>query len=103
MDWSYSEEKIDQYDVYLYARQAHGPGAGHAPDLPPGDPRTRGVGGPPGLAEAVLDELPEYVESLSPGVLKEVESPHYMEPVVPERIARKTEMLIDRIPNRGRA
>lgn len=46
----------------------------------------------------MLDVLPEYVESFSPGVLKKVRSPHYMEPVIPERIAKEVDMLIASIP-----
>ncbi len=103
-DWSSAEEKIDQYDVNKYA-QRH---AGQVPDIPltyllatpnPGE----GWGGPPAWTEAVLDELPEYVESFSPGVLKKVESPHYMEEAIPERIAKEVEMLIASIPQQGAA
>ena len=104
MDWSYAEENIDQYDVNLYA-QRH---AGQVPDIPmtyllatpnPGE----GWGGPPDWTEAVLDELPEYVESFSPGVLKKVESPHDMPSVIPERIAKEVEMLIASIPQQEAA
>jgi len=103
-DWSSAEEKIDQYDVNLYAQQH----AGQVPDIPvtyllatpnPGE----GWGGPPAWTEAVLDELPEYVESFSPGVLKKVESPHYMEEAIPERIAKEVETLIASIPQQGAA
>ena len=51
----------------------------------------------------MLDELPEYVESFSPGVLKKVESPHDMPPMIPERIAKEVEMLIASIPQQGAA
>ena len=103
-DWGSAEEKIDQYDVNVYA-QKH---AGQVPDIPltyllatpnPGE----GWEGPPAWTEAVLDELPEYVESFSPGVLKKVESPHYMEPVIPERIAKEVEMLIASTSQQGAA
>ena len=103
-DWSNAEEKIDQYDVNVYAQQH----AGQVPDIPltyllatpnPGE----GWGGPPDWTEAVLDELPEYVEGFSPGFLKKVESPHYMEPVVPERIAKEVETLIASISQQGAA
>ncbi len=92
-DWSYSEEKIDQYDVYKYALRA-----GKTPDIPLtyllATPLSEGWEGPPGWQEAVLDELDEYVEGFSPSVLKKVESPHYMEEAVPERIAKEVDMLI---------
>ena len=103
-DWSNAEEKIDLYDLNVYA-QRH---AGQVPDIPvtylqatpnPGE----GWGGPPAWTEAVLDELPEYVESFSPGVLKLVESPHYMEEAVPERIAKEVETLIASISQQGAA
>ena len=49
----------------------------------------------------MLDELPVYVESFSPGVLKKVESPHYMEEAIPKRIAKEVEMLIASISPQG--
>jgi pimeloyl-ACP methyl ester carboxylesterase len=103
-EWSNAEEKIDQYDVNVYA-QRH---AGQEPDIHltylqatpnPG----KGWGGPPAWTEAVLDELPEYLENFSPGVLKKVKSPHYMEPMIPDRIAKEVEMLIASIPQQGAA
>ena len=104
VDWSYAEENIDQYDVNLYA-QRH---AGQVPDIPMtyllATPDSgEGWGGPPAWTEAVLDELPEYVESFSPGVLKKVESPHDMPSVIPGRIAKEVETLIASIPQQGAA
>jgi hypothetical protein len=60
-------------------------------------------GGPPAWREAALDELPEYVESFSPGVIKKVESPHYMEEAIPERVVKEVETLIASISQRGAA
>ena len=51
----------------------------------------------------MLDELPEYVEGFAPGVLKKVESPHYMEPMIPGRIAKEVETLIASISQQGAA
>ena len=51
----------------------------------------------------MLDELPEYVEGFSPGVLKKVESPHDMPSVIPGRIAKEVETLIASIPQQGAA
>ena len=95
VDFSHDEEKIDHYDVNMYAQQV----AGKEPDIPPtyllATPISENVwGGPPAWREAALDELPKYVESFSPGVIKKVESPHYMEEAVPERIAKEVDMLI---------
>jgi pimeloyl-ACP methyl ester carboxylesterase len=104
VDWSYAEEKIDQYDVNVYA-QRH---AGQAPDIPltyllATPVSEEGWGGPPDWQEVALDELTKYVESFSPGVLKKVESPHYMEEAVPERIAKEVETLIASISQQGAA
>ena len=100
-DWSNAEEKIDQYDVNMYAQQH----AGQVPDIPLtyllATPVAESWEGPPAWTEAALDELPKYVDSFAPGVLKKVESPHYMEPVVPERIAKEVEMLIASISQQG--
>jgi hypothetical protein len=75
-----------------------------SPDLPPRDPCIRGrLGGPPGWQEAALDKLPKYVESFSPGVLKKVSSPHYMDPAVPERIPKEVETLIASVSQQGAA
>jgi pimeloyl-ACP methyl ester carboxylesterase len=101
-DWAAYEEKIDQYDVYKYALRA-----GKAPDIPLtyllATPLSEGWEGPPGWQEAVLEKLDEYVEGFSPGVLKKVESPHYMEPVIPERIAKEVETLIASTSQQGAA
>ena len=93
--------KIDQYDVYMYAQHA-----GRAPDVPLtyllATPISEDAwGGPPAWTEAVLDELPEYVEGFSPGFLEKVESPHYMEEAVPERIAKEVETLIASTSQQG--
>jgi hypothetical protein len=50
--------------------------------------------GPPAYEAVVLDHIAEYVDRFSPGVLVEVESPHYMEAAVPERIAQELEKVI---------
>ncbi len=35
-----------------------------------------------------------YVERFSPGVLKRVDAPHYMEPVIPDEIADEVRAVI---------
>ncbi len=50
--------------------------------------------GPPAYEAVVHDYIAKYVNRFSPGVLKKVESPHYMEAAVPERIARELEKVI---------
>jgi dihydrofolate reductase len=42
----------------------------------------------------VLNYIAKYVDRFSPGVLKEVESPHDMEAAVPDRIAQELEEII---------
>ena len=103
-DWSDTEEKIDQYDVNMYAQQV----AGKEPDIPLTYLLATPIsevswGGSQAWREAALDELPKYVESFSPGVLKKVKSPHYMEEAIPERIAKEVEMLIASISQQGAA
>jgi hypothetical protein len=50
--------------------------------------------GPPAYEAVVLDRIARYVDRFSPGVLAKVQSPHYMEAAVPERIARELEKVI---------
>jgi pimeloyl-ACP methyl ester carboxylesterase len=102
--FSHDEEKIDHYDVNMYAQQV----AGKEPDIPLtyllATPISEDVwGGPPAWREAALDELPKYVESFSPGVIKKVESPHYMEEAIPERVVKEVETLIASISQQGAA
>ena len=104
VDFSHDEEKIDHYDVNMYAQQV----AGKEPDIPLtyllATPISEDVwGGPPAWREAALDELPKYVESFSPGVIKKVESPHYMEEAIPERVFKEVETLIASISQQGAA
>ena len=104
VDFSHDEEKIDHYDVNMYAQQV----AGKEPDIPLtyllAAPISEYVwGGPPAWREAALDELLKYVESFSPGVIKKVESPHYMEEAIPERVVKEVETLIASISQQGAA
>lgn len=50
--------------------------------------------GPHAYEAVVLKYIAKYVDRFSPGVLKEVESPHYMEAAVPDRIAQELEKVI---------
>lgn len=54
-------------------------------DLPP-DPQ---------MAAAVRRGQRAFVNRFSPGRLIRLDVPHYMEPVIPERIAREIERVID--------
>ena len=88
-DWGAYEEKIDQYDVYKYARRV----ADKEPDIPvtylQASPST--WEGPPGWEAAMMDELEEYVEGFSPGTIKKVRGLNYVVVAegVPERIAKE--------------
>ncbi len=102
-DWSYSEEKIDQFDVYKCALKV----TGKERDMPLtyllATPLGEGWEGPPGWQEAVLDELDKFVNSFSPGTLKKERSPQFMEQAVPERIAKEVDALIASLPQQGAA
>ena len=45
----------------------------------------------------IRDTIEEYVAGFSPGVLIELESPHYMEAAVPDVIVRELEKIIEKI------
>lgn len=51
--------------------------------------------GPPEYEAVILDVMAGYVDRFSPGVLRAVESPHYMEVAVPDRIVLELEELIE--------
>jgi hypothetical protein len=50
--------------------------------------------GPPAYEKVILDHIAKYVDRYSPGELVEVESPHYMEAAVPERVVQELEKVI---------
>lgn len=93
VDWSESEEKLDQYLVYEETMALRG----GEPDIPVtylrAVPETWTLGNPEYDA-VVLDTQEAFVRSFPRGVLKEVESPHYMEEAVPERIIEELEAII---------
>jgi pimeloyl-ACP methyl ester carboxylesterase len=69
------------------------------PDVPfhyllamPTDWPTLGV---PAYDDKILDVLAEYVASYPQGTMTEVESPHYMEPAVPDIIAEHLNQVIE--------
>jgi hypothetical protein len=51
--------------------------------------------GPGGYEAVVEDYIARYVDRFSPGVLKDVQSPHYMEEAVPERDVQELEKVSD--------
>jgi pimeloyl-ACP methyl ester carboxylesterase len=51
------------------------------------EPRTKNDYGSPEYDDRILDAQAAYVDRFSPGILRWVDAPHFMEPVVPELIA----------------
>jgi pimeloyl-ACP methyl ester carboxylesterase len=97
VDWSESEEKLDQFAVYEETTALRG----GEPDIPVtylrATPPVTWTLGIPEYDAVVLDAQAEYVESFPRGVLKEVESPHYMEAAVPERIVDELDEILGQI------
>jgi pimeloyl-ACP methyl ester carboxylesterase len=91
-EWKTLEEQVDQLTTY---QQAHAM-LGKEPAIPVTYllATPSGWTGPPAYEAVVLDHIANYVDRFSPGVLEEVESPHYMEAAVPERIAQELEQII---------
>ena len=65
--------------------------AADPPDLPPTWSVER-------LTVAIRRIQRQYVGRFSPGRLVPVATPHYMEPLIPERIAREVERVIAAAP-----
>jgi hypothetical protein len=57
--------------------------------------------GPPRYNAVVLQTMARYVHSFSPGVIKPVKSPHWMENAVPSRIATEIDLLVRKISEPG--
>jgi pimeloyl-ACP methyl ester carboxylesterase len=95
-DWKQGAEKIDQLDVYEYANRT----ASHQPAIPVtyllATPETWTTG-PVAYRAAVLPAMARYVHSFSPGVIKPVKSPHWMENAVPDRIAAEIDLVVRKI------
>ena len=50
--------------------------------------------GPAGYEAAVPKAIAKYIDRFSPGVILAVESPHYMEAAVPDRIVQELDKVI---------
>jgi len=95
-DWKGTTESLDRFATYRQARAI----AGRAPqipvtylaadplDVPPSWPVKR-------LTAAIRRAQRAFVSHFSPGRLVIVEAPHYMEPVIPERIAREVLRVVE--------
>jgi pimeloyl-ACP methyl ester carboxylesterase len=92
VDWSESEEKLNQFLVYEETMAMRG----NEPEIPVTYLRAIPETWTLGIADydaVILDTQAAYVESFPDGVLKEAESPHYMEAAVPERIVEELESI----------
>ncbi len=84
-----SRERISQYDLIRSLQ----PTIGREPEIPAvylaskWQPRTVNDYGSPAYDARILDALAAYVDRFSPGILRWVEAPHFMEPVVPDVVA----------------
>lgn len=82
-------ERISQYDLIRSLQ----PGIGHEPEIPvvylasKQEPRNENDYESPRYDAHVLDAQAAYVDRFSPGILRWVDAPHFMEPAVPEVIA----------------
>ena len=82
-------ERISQLDLIRSLQ----PTIGREPDIPAiylaakWQPRTVNDYGSPGYDARILDAQAAFVDRFSPGILRWVEAPHFMEPVVPDVIA----------------
>lgn len=94
-DWRGTSERFDRFTTYLQAQAV----AGSTPripvtyiaasrlDLPPSWPATR-------ITAAIRRTQRTFLDGFAPGRLLVVDTPHYMEPLIPERIAREVERVI---------
>ncbi|MCP3420438.1 alpha/beta fold hydrolase [Nocardioides pinisoli] len=82
-------ERISQYDLIRSLQD----GIGEEPDIPvvylasEQEPRDQNDFESPRYDARILDAQAAYVDRFSPGILRWVDAPHWMEPVVPEVIA----------------
>ena len=82
-------ERIAQFDLIRSLQDA----IGKEPDIPviylasEQEPRTENPYESPEYDARILDAQAAYVDRFSPGILRWVDAPHFMEPVVPDVIA----------------
>jgi pimeloyl-ACP methyl ester carboxylesterase len=82
-------ERISQYDLIRSLQDA----IGKEPDIPliylasEQEPRNENNYESPEYDARILDAQAAYVDRFSPGILRWVDAPHFMEPVVPDVIA----------------
>jgi pimeloyl-ACP methyl ester carboxylesterase len=94
-DWKRAGDRFDRLTTLRQAQAIEGSEppvpvtylAANPLDIPPDWPVDR-------LTEAVRRMQREFVSGFSPGRLVLVSTPHYMEPLIPDRIAREVERVI---------
>jgi len=85
-----SPERIAQFDLFREVQRY----IGHEPRVPmiylasKQEPRNQNEYQSPAYDARILDAQAAFVDRFSPGQLKWVDAPHFMEPVVPEQIAQ---------------
>ena len=91
-EWQGMEEQIDELGAYQDAYAL----IGKEPAIPVTYLRaTQSVlTGPPAFKSAFPKAIAKYIDRFSPGLVREVESPHYMEAAVPDRIVQELGKVI---------
>ena len=92
-EWQDMEEQIDELGAYQEAYAL----IGKEPAIPVTYLRATQSDlwtGPPAYEAAVPKSIAKYIDRFSPGVVREVASPHYMEAAVPDRIVQELDKVI---------
>jgi pimeloyl-ACP methyl ester carboxylesterase len=89
-DWRDPGERIDQYAAYAQAYALEG----DAPDIPLTFLASSDLPPEPQIARAVRAGQRRYTAMFSPGRFIVLDVPHYMEPVIPDRIADEVRRVI---------
>ena len=92
-EWQDMEEQIDELGAYQEAYAL----IGKEPAIPVTYLRATQSDlwtGPPAYEAAVPKAIARYIDRFAPGVVREVESPHYMEAAVPDRIVQELDKVI---------
>ena len=92
-EWQDMEEQIDELGAYQDAYAL----IGKEPAIPVTYLRATQSelwSGPAAFEAAVPKAIAKYIDRFSPGVVREVESPHYMEAAVPDRIVQELGKVI---------
>lgn len=94
-EWKTTTEQVDRLTTYQQAQEIEG----NEPKVPLTFIATKVVDLPPSfpvkaMTAAIRAGQRKFVDRFSPGRLIFLDVPHYMEPVIPERIAQEVEQVI---------